>query len=332
MKGKKHLLDIVLLIYLSHLGKGAAVIAKHKFTLFGCAAILLWSCLTGLARNVTEQLGPIGGAAMIYSVAALFLLMVMGVPKLKQFSARYLLIGGGLFVCYEIFFALALGMANDRHQAMEMAVVNYLWPALTVLLAVIVSKKKTHWLVYPSIALAFVGVAWSITGEQGLSLAQISANVATNPLTYFLAFSGAFIWAIYCNITQRMANGKNAITLFFIATALTLWLQYALSDEPMMTLTFGAGVDLLMTGVFMGSGYALWNRAIIGGNMVMLATLSYFTPIFSTLLSGVILSVSLHATFWQGVVMVTLGSLTCWWVTRERQKDPSIVTAAQQSP
>ncbi|MCG6507470.1 EamA family transporter, partial [Vibrio parahaemolyticus] len=115
----------------------------------------------GLTRTVAEQFGPIGGAALIYSVASLFLLGVMGVPNFRGFSLRYVLIGGTLFVSYEICLALALGMANSRHQALEMAVINYLWPALTVLFAVLTSRKAVSLWVYPSIALAFVGVAWT---------------------------------------------------------------------------------------------------------------------------------------------------------------------------
>lgn len=291
---------------------------KHKFTLFGCAAILFWSCLTALSRNVTEQLGPIGGAACLYTVSSIFLLLVMGRPKLKLLSKSYLLIGGTLFVVYEICLTLALGMANDRHQALEMAVINYLWPAFTVLFAVLASRKKTNWLVYPSIVLAFFGVAWSISGDDGLTISKIAANIETNPATYAMAFFGAIIWAIYCNLTKRLANGQNAITLFFLATAVVLWGQYGLSDESGMTFTLGAGVDLLMAGFVMGSGYALWNIAIIGGNMMLLATMSYFTPIFSTLVSSLILGVSLSSTFWQGVVMVTVGSLICYWVTRDK--------------
>ena len=110
----------------------------------------------GLTRTVAEQFSPIGGAALIYTVSSIFLVLVMGFPKLKQFSLRYLLIGGALFVSYEICLALALGMANDRHQALEMAVINYLWPALTVLLAVIVTRKPINLFVYPSVVLAFV--------------------------------------------------------------------------------------------------------------------------------------------------------------------------------
>ncbi|WP_167469855.1 aromatic amino acid DMT transporter YddG [Vibrio aquaticus] len=293
---------------------------SHKFTLAGVAAIFLWSSVMGLARAVTEMLGPIGGAASIYTVAALFLFLVMGKPKWRQYSLRYVLIGGGLFVAYEICLALALAMANTRQQAIEMLVINYLWPALTVLLAVLTSGKKTNWLVYPSIGLAFFGVAWSITGEQGLSVAQIAANVATNPATYAMAFTGAFLWAIYCNLTKRIANGQNAITLFFIMTAVTLWIKYALSSETglILNLNMESGVLLLISGVAMGSGYALWNYAIIGGNMVLLATLSYFTPVLSTIISSVILGLVLSQSFLQGVVMVTVGSLMCWWVTREK--------------
>ncbi|KHT39294.1 aromatic amino acid DMT transporter YddG [Vibrio sinaloensis] len=290
----------------------------HKFTIAGIAAILLWSSVMGVARAVTEMLGPVGGAASIYTVAALFLVAVMGVPKWRQYSLRYVLLGGGLFVAYEMCLALALAMANDRQQAIEMLVINYLWPALTVLLAVLVSGKKTNLLVYPSVALAFVGVAWSISGDQGLSLTQISANIATNPTTYAMAFVGAFLWAIYCNLTKRISNGQNAITLFFIMTAISLWIKYALSAETGMNVTLESGSLLLVAGVFMGSGYALWNYAIIGGNMVLLATLSYFTPVLSTIISSIILGIALSSSFLQGVVMVTLGSLMCWWVTRDK--------------
>ena len=161
-------------------------------------------------------------------------------------------------------------------------------------------------------------MAWSITGEQGLTLAQIAANVATNPVTYAMAFVGAFLWAIYCNLTKRISNGQNAITLFFIMTAITLWIKYALSGETGMTLNLESGTLLLISGIAMGSGYALWNYAIIGGNMLLLATLSYFTPVLSTVISSFILGLVLTQSFIEGVVMVTVGSLMCWWVTREK--------------
>ncbi|MEI6897855.1 MAG: aromatic amino acid DMT transporter YddG [Psychromonas sp.] len=290
----------------------------HKYTIAGGLAILIWSTTVGLMRNVAEQLGPIAGAAMIYSVGALFLLIFLGVPRLKAFSLKYLLIGGALFVSYEICLSLALGMANNRLQAVEMGVINYLWPSLVVLLTVFSSNKPIDKRLFPAIALSFFGVAWTVGGDQGLSMNQLVANIATNPVSYSMALAGAFIWAFYCNVTQQLANGKNAITWFFMATATALWIIYFISNEPAFVFTSASLIDLLITGIAMGSGYALWNIGIIGGNMMLLATLSYFTPLFSTFFSALILNVELTVRFWQGVVMVTVASLLCWWFTRDK--------------
>lgn len=295
-----------------------------KYTGYGIAAIFLWGAMIGLMRTVAEAFGPIGGAALLYTIAAVFLILVLGVPKRQHFSLRYLLIGGGLFVSYEICLALAIGMANSRHQALEMAVINYLWPAITVVLAVILSKKTVSVWLYPSVGLAFTGVVWTLTGDAGFSITHAVNNISSNPLTYGLAFMGAVIWAIYCNVTKLIAKGQNAIALFFIATAMVLWIKYALSQEGPLSFSPIATFNVILTGVVMGSGYALWNIAILRGNMLLLATLSYFTPVISTLFSSLILGVILDTSFWQGVAMVTLGSLLCWWLTRDK---PNLIEA-----
>ncbi|UIP29886.1 aromatic amino acid DMT transporter YddG [Photobacterium sp. TLY01] len=294
------------------------MVRSHQFTLAGCGAICLFSSVVALIRNVTEQLGPVGGAAMIYSVSAFILMLTVGLPKLSSFSRKYLLIGGLLFVSYEMCLALSLGMANDRLQAVEMGLINYLWPCLTVLIAVLFSRRSVSWLLYPSLLLSFFGVAWTVAGDSGLSWSGILENVQSNPLSYTLALSGALIWAVYCNVTRVMADGINAITWFFSATAVALWLKYLFVNEPPMAFDLPVIRDLLLAGLAMGGGYALWNLGILRGNMVLLATLSYFVPVFSTFLSAQLLGLTLTATFWQGVVMVTIASVLCWWITREK--------------
>lgn len=297
--------------------KVLVLLVKHKHTLLGVVAILFWGCLVGLTRSVAEQFGAVGGAALIYTVASILLYFTIGIPRLKGLGWKYIIVGGSLFAAYEVFFSLALGLANDRHQTIEMALINYLWPSLTVLLAVLVTNKKVSWLIYPSILISFFGVLWSLLGEEGISLPQLLHNISTNPTAYLFAFAGAFIWAVYCVVTKRLSNGKNGITIFFVFTAIALWIHYFRSNQPALVFSLESSLSLLITAAVMGSGYALWNIAIIGGNMLFLATLSYFTPILSTLFSVLILGISISATFWQGVFLVTLGSILCWWVTRE---------------
>jgi len=289
---------------------------SHKATLFGLLAIVLWSSVVGLIRSVSEGLGPVGGAAMIYSVSTLFLLIVMGIPKLRDFPRSYLIIGSLLFVAYEICLSLSLGYASNRMQAIEVGMINYLWPCFTVLMAILFNGQKAKWWVIPGLLLSLFGIGWIMSGDGGWSPAQMLANVRSNPLSYGLAFSGAVIWAVYCNVTKRLAQGKNAVVLFITLTALALWLQYPFSNESGMHFSLPVSVALLSAGIAMGAGYAAWNVGILHGNMTLLATVSYFTPVLSAVFAALVLSTSLTINFWQGVAMVTVGSLICWRATR----------------
>ncbi|MEL5572465.1 aromatic amino acid DMT transporter YddG [Serratia bockelmannii] len=293
-----------------------ALPSRTRATLFGLLAIVLWSSVVGLIRSVSEGLGPIGGAAMIYSVSAVFLLVALGVPKWRSFPRPYLIVGSLLFVSYEICLSLSLGYANTRLQAIEVGMINYLWPCFTVLMALALNGQKAKWWLLPGLLLSLFGIGWIMSGEGGWSPAQMLANVRSNPLSYTLAFSGAVIWALYCNLTKKIAQGSNGVVLFIVLTALALWLKHAFSAESGMQFSAGVTVTLLCAGVAMGAGYAAWNVGILHGNMTLLATVSYFTPVLSAVFAALVLHTSLTANFWQGVAMVTLGSLICWRATR----------------
>ncbi|MGB8664007.1 MAG: aromatic amino acid DMT transporter YddG [Serratia inhibens] len=288
----------------------------YKATLLGLLAILLWSSVVGLIRSVSEGLGPIGGAAMVYSVSALFLLLVLRLPNLRHFPRLYLILGSLLFVSYEICLSLSLGYANTRLQAIEVGMINYLWPCFTVLMALAFNGQKAKWWLLPGLLLSLFGIGWIMSGEGGWSPAQILENVRSNPLSYSLAFGGAVIWALYCNLTKKIAQGSNGVVLFITLTAVALWLKYAFSDESSMQFTWPVSLTLLCAGMAMGAGYAAWNVGILHGNMTLLATVSYFTPVLSAVFAALVLNTSLTVSFWQGVVMVTFGSLICWRATR----------------
>ncbi|HDW0090707.1 TPA: aromatic amino acid DMT transporter YddG [Enterobacter hormaechei subsp. steigerwaltii] len=287
-----------------------------KATLIGLIAILLWSAIVGLIKSVSEGFGPVGGAALIYSCSAVLLLFTIGFPKIQKFPLSYLIIGSVLFVCYELCLSLSLGFTHTGRQAIEVGMVNYLWPSMTILLAVIVNRQKTSPLIIPGVILAIVGIGRVLGGDGGFSLTEMMNNVMDNPLSYGLAFSGAVIWAIYCVVTQRIAQGNNGITLFFILTALTLWVKYLTSPQPEFNLSWHAWISLMLAAMAMGFGYAAWNVGILHGNVTMLAAASYFIPIISAVLAAFMLDSHLTLAFWQGTAMVSLGSLICWWSTR----------------
>lgn len=287
-----------------------------KATLIGLIAIVLWSAIVGLIKSVSEGFGAVGGAALIYSCSSILLMLTVGFPRLRSFPRLYLVVGSILFVCYELCLSLSLGFTHNGRQAIEVGMVNYLWPSMTIVLAVIVNRQKTSPLIIPGVILAIAGICRVLGGDHAFAVSEIGNNIMDNPISYGLAFSGAVIWAIYCVVTKKIANGSNGITLFFILTALTLWIKFLLSPQQPFIITPQVLINLALAAMAMGFGYAAWNTGILHGNVNLLAAASYFIPIISSLLAAFILSSHLTIAFWQGMAMVSLGSLICWWSTR----------------
>ena len=136
----------------------------------------------------------------------------------------------------------------------------------------------------------------------GSSLLAGAAFFTGSLWPYLLAISASIIWAVYSVATPRWACGSNSTAYFFALTAAALWVLIALT--------------LVCVTAAIAAGYALWNRAINGGEMRVLSVVSYFAPIFSSLASVIILGVMPDALFWFGVVLVAIGSLVGWWLTR----------------
>ncbi|XWJ89865.1 aromatic amino acid DMT transporter YddG [Phytobacter ursingii] len=289
---------------------------KKKATLIGLLAIVLWSTMVGLIRAVSEGLGPVGGAAMIYTLSGVLLIITVGFPDIRRFPLGYLLPGSVLFVSYELCLALSLGFAGTRQQAIEVGMVNYLWPSFTILFAILFNGQKATLWVIPGLILAIIGVSWVLGGEEGLNFHDITQNILSSPLSYSLAFVGAFIWAAYCTVTSQYAKGSNGITLFILLTAAALWIKFALTDQPSMHFTLPVVIKLVVTAIALGFGYAAWNTGILHGRVAVLAAASYFTPVLSSALAAAVLSAPLSFSFWQGAFMVCGGSLLCWWATR----------------
>lgn len=96
---------------------------SQKATLIGLVAIVLWSTMVGLIRGVSEGLGPVGGAAMIYSLSGLLLIFTVGLPDIRRFPGRYLIAGSVLFV-----------------------VMKYAWRFLSVMPPLAIRLSKSAWL------------------------------------------------------------------------------------------------------------------------------------------------------------------------------------------
>ena len=287
-------------------------------TVAGLGAILLWSTTFAVARSLSEQVGPVTAGAAVYTVGGAVCVIRLAVSparigELFRLPLRYLLGCGSLFALYTATIYLAIGLARNRDQLLEIALVNYLWPALTLLLSIPLLRKRGRvWLV-PGTALALAGVALVMTQGAAITWRTWLDHVGSNPLAFALAFVAAVSWGLYSNLTRRWAEGggDGAVELFLPATALALIvIRWFLHEASVWSPRAAAETAVLAT--VTAVAYVLWDLAMRRGNLLLVATCSYFTPLLSTAVSCAYLGVPTSSQLWIGCALLVAGSLITW--------------------
>jgi len=288
-------------------------LSSRLSTLAGLGAIILWSATVPLARGLSEHVGPVTGAAAVYGVSGGLALLSRLRSGQGRPPRRYVTVCGALFVAYAVLLYLAIGRAVDRQQVLEIGLVNYLWPALTVVLSTVLLGRRARWFLWPATALALAGVALALTHATAISWSAFAANVAGNPGAYAMALVAAVCWALYSNLTQRWAKGREsgAVDLFLILTACAFAVMTALGDEHRPWSRAAAG-EALFLGLATFGGYRLWDHAMRRGDAGLVAAASYLTPLLSTVAACLYLGVTPGPRLWLGCVALVAGSVLSW--------------------
>jgi drug/metabolite transporter (DMT)-like permease len=292
------------------------------------AAVGLWSTSIAVARSLAEQLGPLTAAAAVYLTGAVLMaaeswLCRHRLPGLSGYGRAYLWGCGGLFVFYMYAFYEALALAADRLQVLELGMLNYLWPTLTVLLSVVLLGRKANWGLLPGTLLALVGILVVMTHEGIPSWNATQASVAANPVAYALALAAGVSWALYSTLTSRLSAqaGEGSVFPFVLATGVLMLLLRAAGSES-STWTLTAAGEVAFLGAATAVAYACWDLAMRRGDVTQVACFSYLTPLLSTLVSCAYLRVAPGRPLWLGCAAVVAGSLLSWRSLAPAQTDP----------
>lgn len=236
--------------------------------------IAVWSSLALLADRI-KLVPPLLSAGLA--------LMVGGLVGAWQKAAwlapwrTYALGIGGLFGYHTLLFA-AFGLAP----AVEVNLLQYLWPLLIVLLTPLFSPR--HRLDVQHIlgaVLGCVGAMMILGGAQ----ASLSKQYA---LGYFCAIAAAFVWASYSLGCRRIAAFPTAaISACCLVAGVGSVLLHLVWYGPAaaMTLTDSDFWMIVVMGVGpMGLAFLTWDIALKHGDPRAIGALAYLTPLLSTLL------------------------------------------------
>ena len=257
--------------------------------LFALAAIALWASLAALGVSLSH-VPPflLTGVSLIVG-SVLAWPFVLRDPVQWRVAPRTLGLGVLTLFGYHFFLFIGLRIAP----AVEVNLVNYLWPLLIVVLAPLylpgVKLQRVH---IVAAVVAFAGAAIAILGgsQTIASAGQTGLAPQANAVWgYLLALVSAFLWANYSLQTKRMEiNGNGfptaAIGLFgLVSGALSLLCHWLL--EPQVTLTARDWLLLVAMGMGpLGAAFFLWDKALKLGDARHIGLLSYITPLASTVL------------------------------------------------
>ncbi len=238
-------------------------------------AILIWSTLAVLGSRL-GHLPPFLSVGLALVVGGL-----VGLFHVKDWKVPFgtLAVGiGGIFGYHALLFT-----AFRLAPAVEVNLLQYLWPLLIVVLSPVYLPHCR--LTFHHVAGAFLGLVGAglviSGGRLGLQLANLPG--------YLLALAAAFTWSSYSLLTKRARPfPTGAVGGFCLASGLLSLGLFALDAAvfgtvvPALTARDGALILLLGLGP-MGAAFYAWDAALKRGDSRVIGALAYLTPLLSTL-------------------------------------------------
>lgn len=267
-----------------------------RASVLALSAIVLWASLAALGKGLAA-VPPflllsisfaIGGAPGLLRPRRAF-------PSLRTTAAGV----AGLFG-YHLFLFLALRKAP----AVEANLINYLWPALVVLLSPLLLKE------YPLRAVHLAGVALAVFGNVFLVTGGALSFVPAFAPGYLLALAAALTWSTFSVGIKRLAPySTGAVAGFCLGSAALSFLAHLLL-EPSYSLTPGDWLRTVLLGLGpMGLAFYAWDAALKRGDPRVIGALSYLTPLLSTLGLVVFAGEPFHSRTAVALVCVVGGAL-----------------------
>lgn len=262
-------------------GKTAVVhdpVSMRAATLAGMLAILLWSSLA-LMTVFTANLPPFEILALSFAIGGACMVLLPGgqgrrLAALRQPWPAFALAVVALFGYHALYF-----IAFRHAPAIEVNLVNYLWPLLIVVFAGFLPGVRLLPAQVAGTLLGLIGVVFMVSRGQGLS-----ANAADLP-GYLAALGAALTWSTYSVLNRRFhAVPSSSIGGACLVVAALAGLTH-LAFETTIVPSHGQWLVLVLMGAGpVGLAFRLWDRGTKHGDITVLATLSYAAPLLSTLL------------------------------------------------
>lgn len=276
----------------------------QKGNIAGIFALLLWATLA-IFTVFTNRIPPFELTFIAFSIA--FVIGLLLWIKAGKGIVIHLLLPWKVWVLgiyglfgYHFFYFLALKSAP----ALEANLINYLWPLLIVLLSAFLPREKLRWFHVLGACLGFMGVLFLIGSrhEIAFSLHHVQG--------YMYALLCACIWSSY-SVLSRYFGAIPTLSVggFCGASALLSLGAHFIFEQTYIpnTQEFLAAVGLGLGPV--GVAFFVWDYGMKQGDIKLIGSLSYATPLLSTFMLVLFGRSSPNSAIWMACSLIVLGSI-----------------------
>lgn len=239
-------------------------------TILALTTIALWSFLAYLGASLSNV------PPFLLVGIALCISGIVGAARFRLWRVplKTLVMGVGGIFGYNFLYFFALRNAP----AIEASLINYLWPLLIVILSPVLlsgyALRPYHLIGAVS---GLIGAGLIVTGGRfNLDMANLAG--------YMFAAGAALTWACYSLLTKKAPPFSSAAVGGFclISGILSLGIHFLM--EPAYTPAARDWLFLILLGTGpLGAAFFTWDAAMKKGDPRIIGSLSYLTPLTSTL-------------------------------------------------
>lgn len=292
----------------------------RKFTFLGILASLIWGSGNAFGRSLAETYGNFSSTGLS-NVSAGVIMTAAQIKRsgLKSYAAaplKYWLICGPIYVIYKLTTGIAVGIAATREQVVTSGLLRLMWPMMTLAVAVVMFRKENRtskWFI-PSILLSIAGILVANTDVENFSVLNTLRIMFVDAFwPSLLSIVSSIAWGLYSNLNRKIVGDADydAVGLFMIVTGLLSYGATLFVAEPQVLAwrQFGELFYMVVLSSFLGTLF--WNLSMQKGDHMLVILVSNFMPVFSTVLSAVLLGVTLTWPMVVGSFMVVAGTIFC---------------------
>ncbi|QQE12739.1 aromatic amino acid DMT transporter YddG [Planctomycetota bacterium] len=312
---------------------GAVAVADRRLLGTGCGfvSIAIWGMTIPLMKLVSEDIGAWWTGAFACMLAGglgvLPQLNGKGMRKLSKLPRGYVFWSGAVFVAYILTFYLGVGWSLTRQQAVEVGMVNYLWPCMTIVCSLLFFKYRAGMLLWVGTVLALVGVGVLMSGNEDFKWSMVWGNMMGDGLVYALTFVAAVTFAVYSNMTKKwFADHDVNLASWFLGVGGLSLLVGGFAQRHEMNWGVDTVVCLLGLGLLVHLvAYSCWEYSMRKGDITLVAAGSYGIPALSVMFGVLFLGVEAGWMLVAGTVAVVVGAGLCKLGVKEEIEEVGVV-------